>query len=142
MPIIRPGEGEDLGNGIVLKATRETTAGQLFISESTIAPGFSGPPPHFHETLHDMFYVLDGTLTLFYDGEEIEAGPGTFALVAPGTVHTFSNRSPGPVRMLNLVIPGGFEDYMRELAQAMASGSAMSPEAIGRIATKYDVTLA
>ncbi|MDX6677912.1 MAG: hypothetical protein QOE31_1964 [Solirubrobacteraceae bacterium] len=140
MPIYGPGEGEDLGNGIVLKATRDTTAGQLFMSESTIPPGFA-VPPHYHETLHDMFYVLDGTLTLLYDGEEHEAGLGTFAIVPPGIVHTFSNRSDAPVRMLNLTVPGGFEEYIRELAAAIASGGATTPEEIGKIAVKYDVKL-
>ncbi|HEX6389703.1 MAG TPA: cupin domain-containing protein [Solirubrobacteraceae bacterium] len=140
MPIYGPGEGEDLGNGIVIKATRDTTDGQFFMSEASIPPGFE-VPPHYHETLHDMFYVLEGTLTLLYDGEEREAGPGTFALVPPGIVHAFFNRSDAPVRLLNLSVPGGFEDYMRELAGHLASGDATTPGQIGKIAMKYDMKL-
>ncbi len=140
MPIYGPGEGEDLGNGIVIKATSETTAGQFYLSESSIPPGFA-IPPHYHETLHDMFYVLEGTLTLLYDGEEHEAGPGTFAVVPPGTVHAFSNRSDAPVRLLNLSVPGGFEDYLRELAGTLNEGDATTPERLGRIAAKYDMKL-
>jgi hypothetical protein len=33
------------------------------LGEAVVAPGFPGPPPHFHERLHDTLYVLDGTLT-------------------------------------------------------------------------------
>ena len=57
----RRGEGERYGAGsaeIVINATGEDTAGTFFLSETTIAPGFPGPPPHRHERLVDMFYVL------------------------------------------------------------------------------------
>jgi uncharacterized RmlC-like cupin family protein len=74
-----PGEGEhhDAGSAqIVIKAAGEHTGGSLFLAESTLAPGFAGPPPHRHRELHDMFYVLDGTLTLRLGDRTIEAGPG------------------------------------------------------------------
>jgi hypothetical protein len=44
-----PGEGERIdagaGSAIVLKATGEATDGSFFMSESTVAPGFSGRRP-------------------------------------------------------------------------------------------------
>jgi hypothetical protein len=85
-----------------------------------------------------MFYVLEGTLTIRNGDEEIEAGPGTFFCAPPGTVHTFANRSDAPARFLNFNFPGGFENYMRELASAMNSGEPVTPETIGQIASKYD----
>jgi quercetin dioxygenase-like cupin family protein len=135
-----PGEGErhDAGPAqIVVKATGEHTGGSFFLSESTLAPGFAGPPPHRHRELHDMFYVLEGTLTLRLGNRTIEAGPGSFACVPPGVVHTFRNDSDHPVRMLNLNTPAGFEDYMRDVAEAARSGP-LTPEAIARVASRYD----
>jgi mannose-6-phosphate isomerase-like protein (cupin superfamily) len=135
-----PGEGEvlDMGpNSIVIKATSEDTAGGFFLSESTIGPGFPGPPPHVHEKLHDMFYVLEGRLTVRLGDEELDADPGTFVCVPPGNVHTFSNRSDAPVRLLNFNIPGGWENYMRDLAAAFGSDS-VTPERIADIASRYD----
>ena len=138
----RPGEGEVLEMGpstLAIKATSDETAGSFFLSESTIAPGFPGPPPHVHDRLHDMFYVLEGALTLRLEDEEIEAPPGSFVCIPPGTVHTFSNRSEAPVRFLNFNTPGGWEGYMRDLAAASAAGTPpRSPEEIGRIASRYD----
>ena len=126
-------------NEIVIKAASEHTAGKFFLSESTIAPGFPGPPPHVHDELHDMFYVLDGTLTMRLGDEELGAEPGTFVCVPPGVVHTFSNRSDAPVRFLNFNTPGGWEGYMRDLAAAASeAGGQLSPEEIGRIASRYD----
>lgn len=122
-----------------LKATSENTDGKFFLSESTIGPGFPGPPLHVHETLHDMFYVLEGTLTVRLGDEKLEAKPGTFVCVPPGTPHTFSNRSEEPVRFLNFNVPGGFERYMRDLAAAMKErGGPLEPAEIGAIAARYD----
>jgi quercetin dioxygenase-like cupin family protein len=142
---LRPGEGESIGGGatrLTLKATGETTGGTLFMSESTVEPGFPGPPPHIHEKLHDMFYVLEGTLTFHLGEETAEATPGTFVCVPPGTVHTFSNQSLAPVRFLNFNTPAGFEHYMRELGAVLATGRMPTPEEMGQIASKYDVVVA
>jgi len=86
--ILRPGEGERLEMGVsqvLIKAGSEQTAGTFYIGESTLAPGFPGRPPHTHETFHDMFYVLEGTLTLVVGDETIAAEAGTFACIPPGT---------------------------------------------------------
>ena len=84
-----------------------------------------------------MFYVLEGTLTMRLGDETHELGPGSFACVPPGVVHTFSNPSDTPVRFLNFNTPSGWENYMRDLSAAAESGS-LNPETIGRIASKYD----
>jgi quercetin dioxygenase-like cupin family protein len=110
-------------NRLEIKATRENTDGRFFLSETTLAPDFPGPPPHIHDQLCDMFYVLEGTLTVLFEGTEHELGPGSFVCVAPGDVHTFRNDSGAPVRFLNFNVPGGWEDYMRELVAAGADGT-------------------
>jgi quercetin dioxygenase-like cupin family protein len=135
-----PGEGEhhDAGSAqIIIKAAGEHTRNTFFLTESTLTPGFAGPPPHRHRELHDMFYVLDGTLTLQLGDRTVEAGPGTFACVPPGVVHTFRNDSDGPVRLLNFNTPAGFENYMRDLAEA-ARSAPLTSEVIARVASGYD----
>ena len=135
-----PGDGERWAAGaseILIKATSEDTGGSFFCSETTIASGFPGPPPHTHERLHDMFYVLEGTLTMRVGEDTREIGPGTFVCVAPGTVHTFSNPSDAPVRFLNFNTPGGWENYMRDLGRAAQAGP-LTPDVMGEIASRYD----
>jgi hypothetical protein len=41
------------------------------------------------------------------------------------------------VRILNFNTPAGWENYMRDLAAALAAGSP-TPEEIGQIASRYD----
>jgi oxalate decarboxylase/phosphoglucose isomerase-like protein (cupin superfamily) len=85
-----------------------------------------------------MFSVLEGTLTFQLGERTVEAVAGTFVCVPPGVTHTFSNRTDRPVRVLNFNTPSGWEEYMRDLAAAFASGELPTPEAIGRIASRYD----
>lgn len=135
------GEGERHAAGpgmeVVIKAASENTGGSLFISEVTIPPGFPGPPPHRHGRLHDMFFVVEGTLTMLIGEQRHQLGPGAFVCAPPGVVHTFSNTSDGPTRFLNFNTPGGWENYVRELAAA-AQASPLTSETIGQIASRYD----
>jgi len=105
----RTGDGERHSAGsseILIKATGENTGGTFFLSESTLEPGFPGPPPHHHEQLVDMFYVLEGVLIVRLGDQTHELGAGSFVCVPPGVVHTFSNTSESPVRFLNSNIVG------------------------------------
>lgn len=123
---------------VTIKATGEDTAGSFYLGEAEIPPGFQGPPPHVHEKLHDMFYVIEGILTMRLGDEEQDVEAGTFVCVPPGVVHTFSNPGNAPVRFLNFNTPAGWESYMRDLAAASSEGRAPTSEEIGRIASKYD----
>ena len=117
--VLAAGEGEQLAFGpssLIFKATGDDEGAHFSLSVSTAAPGFPGPPPHVHRSFVDSFYVLEGTLTLLVAGEQVSAGPGTFAMVPPGNEHTFSNSGDAPVRFLNLMAPGGFERNLREAA--------------------------
>jgi quercetin dioxygenase-like cupin family protein len=142
--VYHAGEGElhavGRGSTATIKAFAEATAGRFFISETELAPGFPGPPPHVHDELVDSFYVLTGTLTLIVGEDRVELGAGGYACVLPGTRHTFSNQSADPVRFLNINAPGGFEQYMRDLSAAAGSGG-LTSERIGEIASQYDVRI-
>src|SRR6185312_16487177 len=131
--VLDPGGGERITVGassLSIKAETATTGGAVFLSETEIEPGFPGPPPHTHEHMHDMFYVLEGVLTVRLGDASHQVAAGSFVCVPPGIVHTFSNRARAPVRFLNMQTPSGFEDYMRELGQAARHGP-LTPEVMG-----------
>jgi mannose-6-phosphate isomerase-like protein (cupin superfamily) len=102
-PLEKPGEV-----GVVL-ATAAETRGALGVVERVVQPGAAGPPLHVHDRTADAFYVLDGRLAVQIGGERVELGPGELALAPPGTVHGQTEAVGGPVRLLNLLAPGGLE---------------------------------
>jgi quercetin dioxygenase-like cupin family protein len=138
--VLHAGEGEMIGGGpaaAVVKATAESTAGGFTMSDSTIAPGFTGPPPHSHQQITDTFYVLEGTLTVRLGDEFVDASAGTYICIPPGNVHTFSNRSDVPARFLNINSPAGWENYLRDVATLMKAGPP-TMEAWRQVMEKYD----
>jgi mannose-6-phosphate isomerase-like protein (cupin superfamily) len=117
--LLGPGEGEILALGASharLIAQGADAGGRVSITDIVLAPGFPGPRPHVHREMTDMFFVLEGTLTVRLGDEEHEAGPGSFILAPPGVAHTFANRSEAPSRVLNVQSPGGLEQYLKEVA--------------------------
>jgi quercetin dioxygenase-like cupin family protein len=141
----RPGDGERIAAAqasILLKGTGDDSDGTFFLAETTVEPSYPGPPRHFHRELHDLFYVLDGTLALRVGDDDVAAAAGTFAYLPPGATHAFANRTDDPVRFLNFNTPAGWEGYMRDLGAAAAEGRAPTSEEIGRIASRYDFHVA
>jgi mannose-6-phosphate isomerase-like protein (cupin superfamily) len=140
-----PGEGENFemgGSSFSIKATSESTDGRFFLSETVVEPGFAGPPLHVHRELTDMFYVLEGVLTFQIGDETVRGAAGTFVCAPPGTPHTFSNPSEEPARFLNFNVPGGFENYMRELAAAWEENDGPpDPARIGEIVSRHDTAV-
>ena len=59
----------------------------------------------------------------------------------PGVVHTFANISGEPVRFLNVSAPGGLENYLRDLAYAMRSGTTAVTPDFATIAAKHDFVI-
>ena len=105
--VVRPGGGLRHGNVEFLCLSEDSPRFNLALI--TIGPGRNGPPEHLHPDEDDSFYILEGELTFGVEGEEVVAGPGTFVLVPPGLRHTFANRTPESVRMLNIHAPAGFD---------------------------------
>jgi mannose-6-phosphate isomerase-like protein (cupin superfamily) len=137
-----PGEGEDVALGpfgLSIKAGGEDAIGSLTLIEALVGPGFPGPVRHRHRAMVDSFFVLDGILTLDLGGRRVEAGAGSYGVVPPGNDHTFSNPRDEPVRILNVMAPGGLERYLKEVA---AVGGLPDPEVLARIASRYDFVAA
>jgi mannose-6-phosphate isomerase-like protein (cupin superfamily) len=141
--ILGPGEGERVTYGTsfgVMKATAETTGGGFSMTETLLRPQTAGPPPHAHRETTDTFYVLEGTLRVLVGDDEVDAASGTYVVIPPGVLHTFSNTSDSDVRFLNINTPGGWERYLRELS-AIASGGPPDPAAMRELLSRYDFVL-
>ena len=112
-------------------ATGATTDGQfgLYRWEMSAHPKGAGPSGHFHRTMSESFFVLEGTVSL-YDGDTwVDAKPGDFLYVPPGGIHAFRNNSGAPASMLVLFTPGApREAYFAELAELAATGRRLSEQ--------------
>lgn len=113
-----PDEGRDYPMGplrAVFKADGAETAGAYSISEWWLEPHTKGPGAHSHPE-DDVFYVLEGTLSVLVDDRWIDAPRGAFVLVPGGVTHDFENRSDARAGLLNFSTPGPFEPAMPAIA--------------------------
>lgn len=113
--VLGPSEGRSYPCGDMhaeFKADGDETANTYSVSEWTLDPGCQGPGTHRHDANDDTFYVIEGTVTFLLDDETLPAPAGTFVRVPPGVDHGFRNDGEQPARLLNIYVPGGFEDEM------------------------------
>ena len=103
----------------VFKADGAETLSRCAVSEWWLEPNTQGPGAHSHED-DDMFYVLEGVMSIRVGDDWFDAGKGAFVLVPGGMIHDFENRSGSPAGMLNISAPGGFEDHMPDIAKWFA----------------------
>ncbi len=130
---LAPGQGEHidvLGDDLRVLADGSTTGGACAIFDCVCPPG-GGPPLHRHTREDEHFLVLEGTVLFQVDGKRMTLGPGGYAFVQRGTVHTFSNTGTTPLRMIITCTPSGIEAAFRKasalLKQARASGEQFPP---------------
>lgn len=122
-------------------AAPEVTGGAYALVEHTLGPLVLGAPPHRHTNEDECSYVLEGTLTVWRAGDVSTAGPGDVITKPRGEWHTFWNAGTMPVRFLEVITPGRFANYFRQLqkllAPALAAGGPPDPAAITALARGY-----
>lgn len=116
--LIPPGGGEIIGDAPDRRVEILSDHDALHATWSRFAAGRDGADLHVHHHHTDLFFVLDGELTLRLgiDGETVGVPAGTLARMPPDVAHGFRNASDADVRYLNLHAPGReFANFMRAL---------------------------
>ena len=100
-----------------VKATGKQTNHALSMIEQ-VMPYSSGPPPHVHPDMEEMFYVMEGEMTICIAGTVYIFKPGTFGFVPRNTIHYFKVTSQENCRVLNFYTPSGFEESVMTTMKA------------------------
>ncbi|WP_026820839.1 cupin domain-containing protein [Arthrobacter castelli] len=127
--------------GHYLASTHQTDGlFSLFRWEMSATSG--GPSPHFHRSVSETFYVLNGIVRL-YDGRDwFNAHPGDLIYVPPGGIHAFTNTSGAPASMLMMLAPGADrEAYFAELTELAASGHTLTDDEWANLFARHDTVL-
>ena len=131
--VIGPKAGERvnvLGAEVTIKSHGDPA--QMTFADHPIPPGY-GVPMHVHQDEDELFYILEGEVTLQTPDGELTAGPGCFVHAPRGAPHGFCNASEQPARALVITSPGGALDgVMRGLDAASKQGPLDLPK-IGAI---------
>ena len=83
------------GSVMLFKALAAQDDGDFSLMERTLPAGGRRPPTHRHAGCSEAYFVLDGTVSVVVDGDELLLGPEDFVLVPRGVPHTFGNGGDG-----------------------------------------------
>jgi quercetin dioxygenase-like cupin family protein len=112
------------------------TAGQLSVVLHPLAPRTLGSPLHTHRSEDEYSIITDGTVGVQVGGTTTMAQPGDVVCKPRGVPHAFWNPTDEPAALLDIITPGGFAGYFRELGDIFSSGGP-DPEAFGALAARY-----
>ena len=118
-----PGEGRTYALGrmsAVFKADHGETGSAYSVSEWWLEPRTPGPGAHSHADNVELFYVLAGVASILAGEEWLEAPAGSFVRIPATVMHDFENRTDERVGLLNVFLPGGFEENMPEIVKWFA----------------------
>jgi quercetin dioxygenase-like cupin family protein len=93
------------------------------VSEWWLEANTKGPGAHSHPE-DDLFYVIEGTMSFLLDERWVDAPRGSFVLAPGGVTHDFENRSAARAGVVNLSIPGAFEQNMPGIVKWFAENPA------------------
>jgi mannose-6-phosphate isomerase-like protein (cupin superfamily) len=119
--------------------TRYLLEGEAFaLVEHTLPPRALGAPVHRHANEDEYSFVLEGRLGAQLGDEVVEAGPGQLVRKPRGQEHTFWNAGDEPLRFLEIISPGRFAGYFRELAAPLAAGDEAG---IQEVVARYELEI-
>jgi quercetin dioxygenase-like cupin family protein len=114
--------------------------GRFSLVEHPMPPRSLGAPLHTHANEDEFSYVLEGRVGLQLGDKILEAGPGDLVFKPRNVPHAFWNAGDQPARLLEIISPGGFENYFREMAEVLA---VPSPDFVraGEICARYGIDM-
>ena len=113
---------------VTVKATTESSGGAYSLVHQLAPVGFA-TPYHRHQA-DEAFYILEGEVTFFRDGERIDLHSGGYIFIPGGTAHGFRVAGATPAAMLILYMPGDdFIHFIQEMGEPATSRTLPQPAA-------------
>lgn len=110
----------------VFKADGAETDGRYSVSEWWVEPKSPGPGPHTHADEDELFFVIEGRMSVLVGDDWHDLAPGGFVRIPAGTIHDFENRTDRPAGVLN-VFMGAFEHQMPAIVKWYEDNPVPSP---------------
>lgn len=108
-----------MGALAIIKASGKDTNGHFSLVEVVEHEG-AAAPLHVHHNEDEAFWILDGSLTFEVGEKTIKAETGSF-LFGPRDVPHRYTVDKGPARLLFILTPSGFEEFIRETSEPASS---------------------
>ncbi len=137
---VLPGEGTNYDwtkDHTFVKVSAEDTGGAYSMMEDNLKREFS-LGLHVHRQHAETFYILEGNVDFYIDGDWMTASPGATVHIPPGTPHAVVLQDGQTGKMLMIFQPSGFDQYLAELAR-MTEADFADEKRMEALSEKYDL---
>jgi quercetin dioxygenase-like cupin family protein len=125
----------------VLLLASEATGGRLSLVEHPLAPRALGSPVHTHRNEDEYSVILAGRVGAQLGDQVVHGGPGDVIAKPRGIPHAFWNAGDEPARVLEIITPGGFEEYFAALGELLASGGPPDAAALQALTDRFSIDM-
>ncbi|MEM9045281.1 MAG: cupin domain-containing protein [Pseudomonadota bacterium] len=121
-----------------VKVGAEDTGGQYTLMEDNLKANFA-LGLHMHRYHAETFYILEGEIDFYIDGDWMTAHPGACIHIPPGVPHACKvGQGEDQARMLMIYQPSGFDQYLAEMAK-MSAADFEDEARMAALNEKYDI---
>jgi mannose-6-phosphate isomerase-like protein (cupin superfamily) len=141
--IVGPADGKagSLGSiGVRFMIDREEAGGDFSLVEHPLPPRRLAAPLHLHTREDEYSYVVEGKMGALLGDEVVYAEVGDLVFKPREQWHTFWNAGDDPCRILEIIAPGGFEDFFDELVD-MGGAAEAAPEELASLSDRYGLKM-
>ena len=142
--LIQPDEGEKaIGESAsyTRKILKQHTGGAFSSLDTILKNGYLGAPPHLHQELDELMFVIDGTVTVMVGEDVVEVKAGAWHLRPRKIMHCFWNTCGKDAHVIDMFLPGGFEDYLYKLNAVYKKFGKIDPAEVEKFIHQYDIEL-
>lgn len=137
--LLRPGDGLITKDMQGIRADRylvdsAVTGGAVALVEQILDPHVLAAPLHIHSREDEYSWVIEGRLGAVLGDEEVFAEAGALVCKPRGQWHTYWNAGDGPLRILEIITPGGLEALFLKLAEP---GGEYDADTLPALAAQY-----
>ena len=114
----------------------EESGGGFSMVEHPVPPRSLCAPLHRHTGVDEYSFVLEGRMGAVLGDDVVHVEAGELGFKPRDQWHTFWNAGDGPCRILEVISPGGFEHFFRELGERLSTGDL---DGIADLERRYNV---
>ena len=127
---VNENQGQSLsvvGDAYRIIISGKQTEGAYAVIDMLVPPG-SGPGPHSHADISELFYVIDGEIEFKTEAGKYAAKKGSFVNIPKGgEVHCFKNTGNEVAHLLCTVMPAGLDAFFEEIGVPVKAGTFLPP---------------
>lgn len=126
------------GGELYYRVNSNETEDRLGIYDYEVPPKTVGAAVHIHKKMVEIFYVIEGEVSLIIGTEHITGRAGDVILIPRNTIHGFSNKGEKTLKVLIMFTPALSQEGFFKAWADYTKRNDLNSEAFKKISQEYD----